>query len=706
MNHYQQIAQQLSLSVQQVQNTLELLAEGATIPFIARYRKERTQGLDEVQIASIAKQQERIKELDKRKKAVVKSIQQQGKWTAELEQKIAEIQDVSLLEDLYLPFKQKRATRASKARVRGLEPLAKIIMAQNHPDLERSAKKFLSREVVTIEDALQGARDIVAEWINEHGYTRKKLRRHFERNSIVTAKVIKGKEEAGEKYKDYFAFSQPLYQCKSYRMLALLRAEREGIIRLKVQPEQASGLQLLEDQFLKNGKSEQVLLALKDAYKRLLCPALENEVRRQAKAKADEEAIRVFAKNLQQLLLAAPVGQKRILAIDPGFRTGCKVVCLSAQGDLLHNETIYPHPPQKQQSQAMKKLSTLVEQYRIEGIAIGNGTAGRETERLIQRIRFDRKLQVFVVSEDGASVYSASQVAREEFPTYDVTVRGAVSIGRRLIDPLAELVKVDPKSIGVGQYQHDVDQKELRDSLDRVVESCVNKVGVEVNTASKYLLKYVSGIGEVLAENIVSYRKEHGAFATRKDLVNVPRMGNKVFEQAAGFLRVGEGRNPLDNTAVHPERYDLVQQIAKDQKIGVEELVRNEEVLANIDWQQYVTSEIGLPTLNDIQEELRKPGRDPRQKAKLFEFSKHVQKIEDLQLGMRLPAIVTNITNFGAFADVGIKQDGLIHISNMADRFISDPNEIVHLHQHVEVEVLEVDVARKRIGFRLLASEK
>ncbi len=708
MDRVQAIAGETGLKDWQVKNVINLLDEGATIPFISRYRKEKSGGLDEVSIQQIKIVSDKIHELEKRKKTVLNSISEQGKLTDELKQKIHDTTDLQLLEDIYLPFKQKRKTKATVAKERGLEPLAKILMSQKEQATKTRANQFLSGEVTSAEEALEGARHIISEWMNENAALRSRLRRFYQRNAEISAKLVKGKEEEGEKFRDYFRFSEPLYKCRSHRLLAILRGEEQGALRVSVAPDDKEGIKLVEDFFVKghSQSSEQVAMAAKDAYKRLLRPALETEIRKTAREKAEEEAISVFAKNLRQLLLAAPLGHKRILAIDPGFRSGCKVVCLDEYGELLHNENIYPHAPQRETSKAMNKISNLVQTYKIEAVAIGNGTASRETENFISRIRFDRSLQVFVVSEDGASVYSASKVAREEFPEYDVTVRGAVSIGRRLMDPLSELVKIDPKSIGVGQYQHDVDQKRLKQSLDLVVESCVNTVGVNVNSASKYLLTYVAGVGPVLAENIVKHRAENGGFKGRHELLEVSRMGEKVFEQCAGFLRIPDATNPLDNSAVHPERYSLVDQISKDLKLPVEELIGNENALSKLNLTDYVSDEVGLPTIQDIVDELLKPGRDPRKKAKVFSFDKSVNKIEDLRAGMRLPGIVTNITNFGCFVDVGAKQDGLIHISNMADRFISDPNEIVSLHQHVEVEVLEVDVKRKRIAFRLLERAK
>lgn len=683
------IAQLTGISVRQVEQTILLLNEGATIPFISRYRKERTGGLDELQIGAISNLWEKLTELDKRKQSILKAIEEQGKLTAELRQRIADSWDPTEVEDLYLPYRPKRVTRAEIARRKGFEPLAKRLMLQTGAPLPTTADA----------EALQGARDIIAEWINEHEQARQIVRKSFQLTAVLTAKVIKGKEEEGVKYKDYFAFHEPLSRCSSHRLLALRRGESEGILRVSIAPDSEGCLGRLCRRFVK-GKGDdakQVATAIDDAFKRLLKPAIETEFANQSKAKADAEAIRVFSANLRQLLLAAPLGQKRVLGIDPGFRTGCKVVCLDAQGNLLHNEAIFPHPPQNQKGRASAKVAHLVETYDIQAIAIGNGTASRETEQFITSIRFDRKVQVFVVSENGASIYSASKIAREEFPDYDVTVRGAVSIGRRLMDPLAELVKIDPKSIGVGQYQHDVDQTALKKSLDQTVELCVNLVGVNVNTASKHLLTYVSGLGPTLAQNIVTYRTEHGPFTSRKALMQVPRMGAKAFEQSAGFLRIPDGEHPLDNSAVHPESYAIVERMANDLGCTVEELIAQKELKRKLDLKRYLTDEVGMPTLNDIMEELDKPGRDPRQTIQVFAFDPNVKRIEDLREGQVLPGIVTNITDFGCFVDVGIKENGLVHISELADQYVSDPSEVVALHQHVEVRVLHVDLTRKRI---------
>lgn len=693
------ISTELNISLKQVANTISLLDEGATIPFISRYRKEMTGSLDEVEIGNIKERYAKLQEIQKRRETILTTIEEQGVLTDELRKKIEGTWDANELEDLYLPYKPKRKTRAVKAKERGLEPLADILMLQQERDVENRAVAFLTDEVPNVEEALQGARDIIAEKVNEDIKAREVTRILFERQAVITSKLVKGKEEEAAKYRDYFDFSEPLKRCPSHRLLAMRRGEKEGFLKVSVSPDAEEAVERLERLFVKgrNAAAEQVAMAVEDAYKRLLAPSIENEVGNAVREKAESEAIRVFAANLRQLLLSPPLGQKRVLAIDPGFRTGCKVVCIDAQGNLLHNETIYPHPPQNDTKQAYKKIDSLVEAYKIEAIAIGNGTASRETESFIRNIRFNRDLQVFVVSEDGASVYSASKTARDEFPDYDVTVRGAVSIGRRLMDPLAELVKIDPKSIGVGQYQHDVDQNNLKSSLDQVVESCVNLVGVELNTASQHLLTYVSGLGPQLAKNIVEFRAENGPFSSRKSLTKVPRLGAKAFEQCAGFLRISGANNPLDNSAVHPESYPIVEQMAKDLNCSVSDLINDKALRQRIDLKKYVTDKVGIPTLTDIISELEKPGRDPRRVIKVFEFSPDVRTIEDLRQGMVLPGIVTNITNFGAFVDVGVKQDGLVHISQLADRYVSDPNEVVSLHQHVQVKVLEVDVARKRV---------
>ena len=698
------ISQIVGVDEAQTNNTIQLLNEGATVPFIARYRKERTGSLDEVQIEAIKDAKEKMEELMKRKETILKTIQEQNLLTADLQKRIDECFDTNELEDIYLPYKPKRRTRAAIAREKGLEPLAKIILLQNETDIEGKANVFVGELVASIDEALSGARDIVAEWINENEKARSIVRRVFESEAIVTSKLIKGKkEEEASKYNDYFDWNEPLKKCPSHRLLAMRRGENEGFLRVSVTPEGDVAVFRLKRFFIhgNNTSADQMELAVSDAYKRLLEPTIETEFANLSKEKADDEAIRVFAENMRQLLLAAPLGQKRVLAIDPGYRSGCKVVCLDAQGNLLHNETIYPHKPQEEIKQAARKISSLVSSYQIEAVAIGNGTAGRETEQFIKKLHFERDLQVFVVSEDGASIYSASKIAREEFPQYDVTVRGAVSIGRRLMDPLAELVKIDPKSIGVGQYQHDVDQKKLKISLDKVVESSVNLIGVNVNTASKHLLTYISGLGPLLAQNIVDYRKENGPFLSRSELQKVPRMGTKAFEQSAGFLRIPEADNPLDNTAVHPESYHVVEKMAKDLKCSVQELISVEERQKQIVLSAYVTDKTGLPTLEDIKRELALPGRDPRQGIKVFDFAPNIFKVEDIEVGMVLPGIVTNITKFGAFVDVGVKQDGLIHVSQMADRFISDPAEIVKIHQQVHVKVIELDLQRKRIQLSL-----
>lgn len=698
----QMIATALKLPVHRVENTLKLLQGGATIPFISRYRKEATGGLDEVQIGDIHTRYEKLCELAKRKETVLSTIEEQGKLTDTLRERISNCWDATELEDIYLPFKPKRKTRAEAARQKGLEPLAMLLLMQRENNLSARVRQFVKGDVKDEEDALKGARDIIAEQVNEDERARNLIRNQFNRQAMITSKVVKGKEkeEAALKYRDYFDFSEPLKKCTSHRLLAIRRGEAEGILKVSITPDDESVCtERLERQYVHgNGEcSAQVAEAVNDAYKRLLKPAIETEFSALSKEKADEEAIRVFAENLRQLLLAPPLGQKRTMGIDPGYRTGCKVVCLDAQGTLLHNEAIYPHPPKSETALAGRKLVKLVEQYKIEAIAIGNGTASRETERFVTSQRYDREVQVFVVSEDGASIYSASKIARDEFPEYDVTVRGAVSIGRRLMDPLAELVKIDAKSIGVGQYQHDVDQSKLKASLDQTVESCVNLVGVNVNTASKHMLTYVSGLGPTLAQNIVDYRTENGAFHSRKELLKVPRMGAKAFEQCAGFLRIPQADNPLDNSAVHPESYAIVEKMAKDLKCSVADLIKNKELRSQIDIKNYVTDTVGLPTLTDILQELDKPGRDPRQKIQVFEFDKNVQTIDDLREGMELPGIINNITNFGCFVDIGIKENGLVHISQLADKFVSDPTTVVSMHQHVRVRVLSIDHERKRI---------
>lgn len=698
----QMIAAELKLPAHRIANTLKLLQGGATIPFISRYRKEATGGLDEVQIGDIQTRYEKLCELSKRKETVLSTIEEQGKLTPELKARISACWNATELEDIYLPFKPKRKTRAEAARAKGLEPLALLLMMQKENNLAAKVRNFVKGEIKDEEDALKGARDILAEQISEDERSRNLMRNQFQRQAIIQSKVVKGKEteEASAKYRDYFDFCEPLKKCSSHRLLALRRGESEGVLKVTIFPEDEDMCnERLQRLFVRanNACAHQVEEAITDAYKRLLKPAIETEFAALSKEKADEEAIRVFAENLRQLLLAPPLGQKRVMGIDPGFRTGCKVVCLDAQGTLLHNEAIYPHPPKSEYAQAARKIVKLVEQYKIEAIAIGNGTASRETEQFVTSQRYDREVQVFVVSEDGASIYSASKTAREEFPDYDVTVRGAVSIGRRLMDPLAELVKIDAKSIGVGQYQHDVDQTKLKASLDQTVESCVNLVGVNVNTASKHLLTYVSGLGPTLAQNIVDYRTENGPFESRRQLLKVPRMGAKAYEQCAGFLRIPQAKNPLDNSAVHPESYPIVEQMAKDLNCTVADLIKDKELRSKINLKKYVTDTVGLPTLTDILQELDKPGRDPRQKIQVFEFDKNVRTLDDLQEGMELPGIVTNITNFGCFVDIGIKENGLVHVSQLADRFVSNPADVVRIHQHVRVKVMSIDHERKRI---------
>jgi uncharacterized protein len=706
---YSLISKALGIPARQVEKTMGLLDEGATIPFISRYRKEVTGGLDEVQIGDINDHYGKLKEVSKRKETILASIDEQGKLTPELKKRIETSWDSTELEDIYLPYKPKRQTKAEIARKKGLEPLATLLMLQTAQDSTKTASPYVKGEVKDVREALQGARDIIAEWVNEDEQARNTVRNSFSRTAVISSKVVKGKEEEGSKYRDYFDFSEPLNRCSSHRLLALRRGEAEGFLRVSISPDAEGCIERLNRRFVKgrSDASAQVEEAVGDSFKRLLKPSIETEFANLSKMKADEEAIRVFSENLRQLLLSPPLGQKRVLGVDPGYRTGCKVVCLDAQGNLVHNEAIYPHPPQNEKGKAASKVAQLVSTYAIDAIAIGNGTASRETEQFITGIRYDRKVQVFVVSENGASVYSASKIAREEFPEYDVTVRGAVSIGRRLMDPLAELVKIDPKSIGVGQYQHDVEQGALKKSLDQTVESCVNLVGVDVNTASKHLLTYISGLGPTLAQNIVNYRAEHGPFASRRELLKVPRMGEKAFEQSAGFLRITSGKNPLDNSAVHPESYSIVEQMAKDLNCTVSELIANKELKKKLNLQKYVSATIGMPTLTDIMEELDKPGRDPRQTIKVFEFDPNVKKLEDLKEGMVLPGIVTNITAFGCFVDVGIKENGLVHISEMADRFITDPTQVVSMHQHVQVRVQSVDLVRKRVQLSMkgLANE-
>lgn len=698
------IATALNIAERQVKNTITLLEGGATIPFISRYRKESTSGLNEVQIGEIKERHDKLCEIAKRKDTILNTIEEQGKLTPELKRRINVCWNATELEDIYLPYKPKRKTRAEAARQKGLEPLATILMMQRENNLMARARTFLNKDVKDEEEALKGARDIIAEQVSEDERSRNQLRNQFNRQAIITSKVVKGKEEEAIKYKDYFDFSETLKRCSSHRLLAIRRGEAEGLLKVSISPNDEECAERLERNYVRgnNECSRQVQEAVHDAYKRLLKPSIETEFAVLSKEKADEEAIRVFAGNLRQLLLAPPLGQKRVMGIDPGYRTGCKVVCLDAQGNLLHNETIYPHPPKSEHAISARKLTKLVEQYQIEAIAIGNGTASRETETFVTNQRYYRKLQVFVVSEDGASIYSASKIAREEFPDYDVTVRGAVSIGRRLMDPLAELVKIEAKSIGVGQYQHDVDQTALKKSLDLTVESCVNSVGVNLNTASRHLLTYVSGLGPTLAQNIVDYRKENGPFASRKELMKVPRMGAKAFEQCAGFLRIPEAKNPLDNSAVHPESYAVVERIAKDMKCTVEELIKDKDIRSKIDIRKYVTDPIGLPTLTDIMAELEKPGRDPRQAIKVFEFDKNVKTIDDLKEGMILPGIITNITNFGCFVDVGIKENGLVHVSQLCRQYVSDPTTLVSIHQHVQVKVMDIDRERKRIQLTMI----
>lgn len=701
------IAKALQLPLPQVRNTIGLLESGATIPFISRYRKEMTGGLNEVQITDVKNWLDKLTELKARKDTILNALEKQEKLTPELKARIESSWDSNEIEDIYLPYKPKRVTRAEMARKKGLEPLAKLIAAQREPFLSGRVPAFVQGEVKDEEDALSGARDIIAEWVNENERTRNQVRFAF-RQAVISAKVIKGKEEDGAKYRNYFQFEEKLSRCQSHRLLAVRRGEEEGFLRVSIAPaDDDACLESLYRQYKRNNGAcwEQFQLAIDDAYKRLLKPSIELEFAKSSKQKADEEAIRVFADNLRQLLLAPPLGQKRVLGIDPGYRTGCKVVCLDAQGNLLHNETIYPHPPKNERKKAEIKIQHLVEAYNIDAISIGNGTASRETEEFITNIRYTKPVKVFVVSEDGASVYSASAVARAEFPEYDVTVRGAVSIGRRLMDPLAELVKIDPKSIGVGQYQHAVDQALLKKSLDQTVESCVNLVGVNVNTASKELLTYISGLGPVLAQNIVQYRAENGPFDSRKDLKKVPRLGEKAFEQCAGFLRIPNGSNPLDNSAVHPESYPIVEKMAADLHCTVGELMKRKELKQQIRLEQYQTDQIGMPTLQDIMKELDKPGRDPRSEIQEFSFNPNIHTIDDLQEGMILPGIVTNITNFGCFVDVGIKENGLVHISELADRFVSNPADVVSIHQHVQVRVLSIDTTRKRVQLSMKGIE-
>ena len=711
MNYSSKIAEALNLSPRQVEKTIELLEGGATVPFIARYRKEVTGSLNEVQIAAIRDMLIKCKDLDKRRESIIQSIEEQGKLTPELKKQLLSVETITELEDLYLPYKPKRKTRASMAIEKGLEPLANSIMLQQNIDIEALAAKYVNTEkgVADLDDALAGARDIIAERINENTTARNRMRTLYQRTAMLTAKVAKGKEEEGAKYSSWFDWEENMMKAPSHRILAMFRGENEGFLKVKIQPDDdTKAIEQLEKQFVKgyNDSSEQVKMAVKDSYKRLLAPSMETEFYNILKERADVEAIKVFAENLRQLLLASPLGQKRVLAIDPGFRTGCKVVCLDAQGNLIHNETIYPFTSVREERDSVKKLESLVEAFKIEAIAIGNGTAGRETEEIVKRAHFKTKVIAVMVSENGASVYSASDIARQEFPDYDVTVRGAVSIGRRLMDPLSELVKIDPKSIGVGQYQHDVNQNLLQESLNDVVVSCVNNVGVELNTASKELLSYVSGIGPVLAKKIVEHRAKKGPFASRQELLQVERLGEKAFEQCAGFLRIRNAANPLDRSAVHPERYELVERMARKVGASVAELIDNKELRKKINIRDFVSADCGLPTLEDIMKELDKPGLDPRTKFEVFEFDKNVSRIDDLREGMILPGIVTNITAFGAFVDVGVHQDGLVHVSQMADKFVKDPNSVLKLHQHVMVKVTEVDVKRNRISFTMKGINK
>ncbi|RMZ58420.1 RNA-binding transcriptional accessory protein [Chryseobacterium nematophagum] len=695
-----------NISEKSINNTLQLLSEDCTIPFISRYRKDMTGNLDETQIEHISKLNKQFEEIVKRKESILKSIEEQNALSPELKQKIEDSFDIQELEDLYLPYKKRKKTKADSAKEKGLEPLAKIIMSQKNNDIQFLAAQYINDQVANEGDALQGARDIMAEWINENMYVRKNLRRLFQRKATISSKVVKSKkdEEGAQKFSQYFEWEESLNRTPSHRLLAMLRAESEGFVKTNIEIDKEEAIEFIENAIIKsnNESSAQISLAIKDGYKRLLEPAISNEALQEAKEKADKKAIEIFAENLSQLLFAPPLGEKRILAIDPGYKSGCKIVCLDEKGDLLHNETIYPHAPQNESGMAMKKIRSMVNAYNIEAISIGNGTASRETEFFIKKIAFDKPLQVFVVSEAGASVYSASKIARDEFPSYDVTVRGAVSIGRRLSDPLAELVKIDPKSIGVGQYQHDVDQTLLKNELDSTVMKCVNSVGINLNTASKSLLSYVSGIGEKMAENIVNYRAENGAFEDRKQLKKVPRLGEKAFQQAAAFVRISNAKNPLDNSAVHPEAYGIVEKMAKDLGIKTLELIANKEKVAQINPENYLTPEIGILGIKDILKELEKPGLDPRKAAKVFEFDPTVKSIKDLKIGMILPGIVNNITAFGCFVDLGIKESGLVHISQLKDGFVSDVSEVVKLHQHVQVKVTDVDEVRKRVQLSMI----
>lgn len=708
MNKISFIQKKIEHSTKGIENTLKLLDEEATIPFISRYRKEMTGNLDEVQIQKIAKLKTEFEDIQKRKESILKNIDEQGALNQELNDKIVNCYDLTLLEDYYLPYKKKRKTRASAAKEQGLEPLAKILMKQNPiTNFETLVNKYINKELNDVEKVLQGARDIMAEWMNENEIIRAQLRKLFKHTAIIESAIVKNKEneEEAKKYLNYFEFSEPLKRSPSHRILAMIRGENEGFLRVKIKVDKEQAIEIIERNILKTSQKEikkQINLAIKDSFSRLLEPALSNEIMQEAKLQADKVSIQVFSANLQQLLLQPPLGEKRILAIDPGYKSGCKIVCLSEQGELLHNDTIYPHAPQRETKESIKKIKSLINAYKIEAISIGNGTASRETERLIQSIAFDHPLKVFVVNEAGASVYSASKLAREEFPNYDVTVRGAVSIGRRLSDPLAELVKIDPKSIGVGQYQHDVDQTLLKNELDIVVMSCVNNVGVNLNTASKSLLSYVSGIGEKLAENIIKYRTEKGLFTQREELKKIPRLGDKAFQQSSAFLRIPNAKNPLDNSAVHPESYPIVEQMAKDLGLKVENLVCNSEEIKKIKLDSYITSEVGLPTLKDIIKELEKPGLDPRKNSQIFTFNSTLKTIEDLKIGMKVPGIINNITNFGCFVDIGIKESGLVHISKVAKEFVTDINTVVHLNQTVEVKIIEVDIDRKRIQLSMI----
>ncbi len=699
------IARELSLPAKGVENTLQLLEEGCTIPFISRYRKERTGGLDEVQIAAISDRNDKMKEMAKRKETIISTIEAQDKLTDALRKRIEQCWDATELEDIYLPFKPKRRTRAQTAREQGLEPLATILLMQRENDPYTEAKRFVNDQVKDAETAIKGAQDIIAETVSEDEQSRNQVRSAFKHEAVITAKVVKAQAdtEKAAKFSDYFDFSEPLRRCSSHRLLAIRRGENEGVLRVSISPDDANATERLKRRYVRSHNLCSTIVgdAVEDAYKRLLKPSIENEFAALSKEKADEEAIKVFAENLRQLLLSAPLGQKRVMGVDPGFRTGCKVVCLDAQGALLHHEAIFPHPPKPNKAQAETAILRMVKRFDVEAIAIGNGTASRETDAFIRSLHFDHEVQIFTVSEDGASVYSASKTAREEFPIEDVTVRGAVSIGRRLMDPLAELVKIDPKSIGVGQYQHDVDPSKLKKSLDQTVEFCVNQVGVNLNTASQHLLTYVSGLGPTLAKNIVEYRNEHGPFTSRAQLKKVPRLGPSAFQQCAGFLRIPDARNPLDNSGVHPESYAVVEQMAKDQGCSVKELVADKAKQKQIDLKRYVTTEVGLPTLTDIMKELEKPGRDPREQIEVFEFDNSVHTPEDLREGMELPGIVTNITNFGAFVDIGVHQDGLVHISQLADRYVADPTQVVKLQQHVRVRVIGIDTKRNRISLTM-----